>query len=86
LPYAVKDGYSGLLVPSGNPEELAGAIRSLLDQPELRSRLGQQAIIHAEQFGWRSIADRVIDLYRDLTGAPIVEPLPIPARGSSSWG
>ncbi len=75
LPYAVKDGFSGLLVPSGNPEELAGAIRGLLDQPELRSRLGQQAIVHAEQFGWRSIADRVIDLYRDMTGAPTIERL-----------
>ena len=68
LPYTVKDGYSGLLVPPGDEAELANAIRHLLDDTQYRNKLGHQAILHAEQFGWRAIADRVLETYQDLTG------------------
>ncbi|NWJ48204.1 MAG: glycosyltransferase [Chloroflexi bacterium] len=68
LPYTVKDGYSGLLVPPGDEAELANAIRQLLDDTQYRNKLGHQAILHAEQFSWRAIADRVLETYQDLTG------------------
>jgi D-inositol-3-phosphate glycosyltransferase len=69
LPYTVQDNYSGLLVPPGNDEALAGAIQELLEDPQRRLRLGHQAVMHAEQFGWRTIADRVLEVYENLTGA-----------------
>jgi glycosyltransferase involved in cell wall biosynthesis len=36
----VVDGETGLLVPPGDPTELATALRTLLDHPERRARLG----------------------------------------------
>jgi glycosyltransferase involved in cell wall biosynthesis len=39
----VTDGVSGVLVPSGDAEALAGAIGALLGEPERRHRLGQAA-------------------------------------------
>jgi glycosyltransferase involved in cell wall biosynthesis len=39
----VTDGVSGLLVPSGDAQALAGAIGTLLGEPERRDRLGQGA-------------------------------------------
>jgi glycosyltransferase involved in cell wall biosynthesis len=39
---AIHDGETGLLVPAEDPQALAGAIRRLLESPELRQRLGEQ--------------------------------------------
>jgi D-inositol-3-phosphate glycosyltransferase len=66
LPYAVQDKCSGLLFPDNDYQELARLIGALLDFPDFRRTLGQQAAIRAEQFGWRNVADRVISLYEEL--------------------
>jgi len=66
LPFAVQDGCSGFLVEQGQPQELAGALERLLADPVLRRKLGQQAAVRAEQFGWRAVADNVIATYQDL--------------------
>lgn len=66
LPYAVQDGYSGFLVEQGQPADLAGALTQLLENPGLARKLGQQAAMRAEQFGWRAVADNVIATYQDL--------------------
>lgn len=39
----IEDGKSGLLVERGRPEQLAGAILRLLEEPGLRARLGRRA-------------------------------------------
>jgi glycosyltransferase involved in cell wall biosynthesis len=39
----VKDNENGLLVPAGDAEAMASAINRLIADPNLRSRLGQQA-------------------------------------------
>jgi colanic acid/amylovoran biosynthesis glycosyltransferase len=41
IPELVEDGVSGLLVPHGNPEALARALRRLHDDPVLRERLAR---------------------------------------------
>jgi len=43
LPEIVKDGVNGLLVPPGDPEELARALDSLARDPQLLARLGAGA-------------------------------------------
>lgn len=43
IPEVVSDRREGLLVPSGDPKALAGAIHELACDPELACRLGQQA-------------------------------------------
>ena len=43
VPEVVTDGENGLLVPPGDPEALAAAIRRILDEPGLRDRLAAAA-------------------------------------------
>jgi glycosyltransferase involved in cell wall biosynthesis len=43
IPDAVRDGETGVLVPPGNPDALAGAIELLLRDPERRRTLGGAA-------------------------------------------
>ena len=38
IPELVQDGQQGTLVPPGDPDATAQAIRSLLDDPDLRNR------------------------------------------------
>lgn len=68
LPYAVQDGYSGLLFEDNNAEELADNLDRLFADPVYRQQLGSQAMVRAEQFGWRAIADQMLGVYQDLTG------------------
>ena len=43
VPELVRDGENGLLVPAGDSNGLAAAIRRLIDQPDLRERLAAAA-------------------------------------------
>jgi rhamnosyl/mannosyltransferase len=57
VPYANKDGVSGLTVPVGNTEALAAALERLLSDHELRTRLGAQA----KERAWREFSiDRMV--------------------------
>jgi glycosyltransferase involved in cell wall biosynthesis len=45
---AVVDGRTGVLVPPGDAEALAGALEFLSDQPDMRERLGREARARVE--------------------------------------
>ncbi len=49
---ALLDGETGLLAPHGDIEALAGAIRRLVEDSELRDRLGTGARRYAESLSW----------------------------------
>jgi len=63
----VRDGDTGVLVPAGDRVALAGAVRSLLADPDLRERLGDAARDRAlRELTASAAVDRHVDLYRQL--------------------
>jgi glycosyltransferase involved in cell wall biosynthesis len=78
LPEVVgNDGETGLLVPPDDPSALAAAIGRLLDDPELRARLGaagRERVV--QRFTWQVTAAGTAECYqatlerRPLPGAP----------------
>ncbi|HEU5421553.1 MAG TPA: D-inositol-3-phosphate glycosyltransferase [Streptosporangiaceae bacterium] len=60
---AVRDGVSGILVDSRDPDRYARAIRELIAAPQVLARLSRGARQHASRFGWSATADRLLDLY-----------------------
>jgi 1,2-diacylglycerol 3-alpha-glucosyltransferase len=62
LPELVHDGINGFLVPPGDPEAMAKGMLTILQDPDLAARMGQESLSiglsHAEQ--------RTFDLYEKL--------------------
>jgi glycosyltransferase involved in cell wall biosynthesis len=69
----IEDGASGLLVRPDDVDELREALRCLLTDPELRSRLGAGAANRiAEEYSVGSVVDRIEKVYDAiLAGQPI---------------
>jgi len=80
IPEVVVDGETGLLVhvevdpergepldPQRFAHDLARAIQRLVDDPELRARLGRNGRARVERhFSWQAVAQRTLALYRSL--------------------
>jgi glycosyltransferase involved in cell wall biosynthesis len=67
LPEIVRDRETGLLVPPGDPEALAAAVVSLLDQPAWAERLGEAGRADVrERFSIQRMARATLDLYADV--------------------
>lgn len=63
----VLNGETGLLVPPGDAEELRKAMLLLLEQVDLRHRLGAAARHRAEaEFAWDPLMSKLEDVYRTL--------------------
>ncbi len=71
LAYLVQDGVTGFTVPVDEPVELARKLTSLLVDPDLRSRLGRQAVQVAQDYAWEKIARRLISAYEALLAHPV---------------
>lgn len=66
VPFVNADGVTGLIVPPGDAGALAGALSRLIDDPELRARLGAQARDRAhEMFSLQAMTSGVMDVYRE---------------------
>lgn len=72
---AANAGYAGLLaahpgnllVPPADDRKLAGAIATLVDQPEYRYRLGRRNRAAVEQYSWEAVGSRILALYEKLS-------------------
>jgi D-inositol-3-phosphate glycosyltransferase len=71
LAYLVQDGITGFTVPVDEPDELANRITLLLQDTELRNRMGQQAIQVAQEYAWEKIATRLVAVYEELLPQPV---------------
>lgn len=68
-PEAVLDGRTGLLVPEGEVDSLAGALARLLGDAGLRGRFGVAGREHARTFSWETAARVLCDAARAATPA-----------------
>jgi glycosyltransferase involved in cell wall biosynthesis len=68
VPEVVRDGENGLLVPPGDPEALAAAIRRLLGENALRERLSSAAGPSVEPLAEERLLARVEELLRQTAG------------------
>jgi phosphatidylinositol alpha-mannosyltransferase len=59
----VRRGREGLLVPPGNPKELAGALAKLLSDDELREAMGRAGLERAQDYSWERVTAKVEDYY-----------------------
>lgn len=67
IPEFIKDGETGILVPPGNPEALAVAIRSMIDNPQESIRLGKNAKQeYASRFTLDTMVDAIENVYRSV--------------------
>jgi len=67
IPEVVAEGETGLLVPPGDPVELALALNVLLADPARAEAMGQAGRKRAvAEFGWAAIAAQTADLYAEL--------------------
>jgi glycogen synthase len=62
----VEDGKTGVLVPPGRPDLLAGALNRVLANPALARELGRAGRRRVEErFAWSSVAERTEQVYAD---------------------
>ena len=67
LPEVVEHGVTGLVVPRGDSGALAGAIGSLLENPDRRRAMGQAGRGRARRlFDWDRSAEQFEQLYREV--------------------
>jgi glycosyltransferase involved in cell wall biosynthesis len=67
-PNIIEEAAYGLLVPTGNVEAFAHAIKRLLDDPQLRNRYSRSGRDRAMQFDMQDMADSYFDVIATATG------------------
>ena len=66
-PEVIEPGISGLFVPPGDVDALAAALQRLIDDKDLRRRLGMAARLRfLEKFDVRAYAGRLAQLHRNV--------------------
>jgi glycosyltransferase involved in cell wall biosynthesis len=60
----IEDGVNGLLVPPCRPDQIAAAIRAVLDDPVRRRALGRAGARRADRlYRWPAVARDVLAVY-----------------------
>ncbi|WP_037914901.1 glycosyltransferase family 4 protein [Actinacidiphila yeochonensis] len=62
----VDHGRTGLLVPPGDPEAVAAAVRELLARPPLRARFGAAARAAVATRTWEAVGDQLLGHYDEV--------------------
>lgn len=66
----VKEGETGLLAAGDEPEEFAQAILVLLEDPDLRKKMGAAGPAHVErEFGLQQVLERIDNVYQKIEAA-----------------
>ncbi len=69
-PEIVDHGHTGLLVENNTPQELASAMRQMLNDPAERLRMGEHAReLVTSRYTWRQFALQYLEVYSSYAGA-----------------
>ncbi len=66
LAFLVQDGLTGYHVPGDDAEALAEKLTELMEDPQLRSEMGERAEAYARGYSWEVPAGQIVNLYREL--------------------
>lgn len=64
VPYIVRHGHNGLLVPPGDPQAMAAALMRVLGDAALWQRLSAAGRADVQGFAWPQVAARLLGVYR----------------------
>ena len=63
----IRDGQDGFLVELGGQKTFAARLRQLIEDEELRRRMGQAAKINSQRFSLENVMKQWVDLFAELT-------------------
>ena len=63
----IRNGQDGFLVEPGDKETFAARLRQLIEDEELRRRMGQAAKINSQRFSLENVMKQWVDLFAELT-------------------
>ena len=66
MPDILDDGQNGVLVEPGDTTALAGAMRLLIDDADLRARMSAAALVKVETFKAKAVVPRIEGIYSSL--------------------
>lgn len=66
----VRDGVDGVLVPPGDAQRLAEALRDIWEEPEVRTEMARAAAADVQRFAWPQVAAEVMEAYGDAIAVP----------------
>ncbi|WP_299024390.1 glycosyltransferase [uncultured Thermanaerothrix sp.] len=66
LPFLVRDGVTGFVIPDGEPAILADRLTQLILDSNLREQMGKRAVEHAQPYAWTKIVRQIVRLYERL--------------------
>jgi glycosyltransferase involved in cell wall biosynthesis len=64
VPYLVQHGHSALLVKPQSPEQMAEAVRSVIDQPALRASMRTAGLALVQQYSWAQVRPVLLGQYQ----------------------
>lgn len=66
----ITDGKEGFIFPIRDSDSIAERLQLLADNPELRSRMGHEALERIKSIGgWENYGDRMHQIFADLVAA-----------------
>lgn len=68
IPYLIRHGTDGLLIPSDDPKALASAVMEILNNPALAEKLSRNARGKVEQFDWSGVLPQWHSLLTSVLG------------------
>jgi glycosyltransferase involved in cell wall biosynthesis len=78
LPFLIRDGENGFLVPPRQPDRIADAMKRLIDSPSLRVEMGKNGRARVEtELNWQNVVRRTKEVYARAiaTHSDLIKPL-----------